>query len=245
MDEKRELIILFVFLMSLFVLVVVPGGYLIYIYQREKFILYAYAMPLIILLGMLGGYLVYNHRKIKHLPIVMGLLGGIGVFSATLPIPVLGFNEPITWDTMKPSLFASAFMFAWMYSVTQGILALIVKKNLKTLLSKYGVDTACYLDPWGKPEETRYKAILAVGKYSNVIEGKEFTIADVYDRPRMIEVTLRDNELFRMFREVAVIPKKLHYSTYPRMLEGFVVVGVIGEGQKIDERIIEEVENWW
>ncbi|PTQ53081.1 MAG: hypothetical protein BLITH_0161 [Brockia lithotrophica] len=48
-----------------------------------------------------------------------------------------------------------------------------------------------------------------------------------------------------MFREVAVIPKKLHYSTYPRMLEGFVVVGVIGESQKIDEKIIEEVENWW
>ncbi|WP_121444339.1 hypothetical protein [Brockia lithotrophica] len=232
------------YMIALFFVVVVIFGYIIYIQEeRGKFIFYIYTMSLNILVGVLGGFLL--HKKTKHLPLILGLLGGITVFVETLSIPILVYHEVITYGIAKLSLLSTVCAFVIIYGATQGILITIVQNNLKALLSKYDVDTACYLDPVGKPGENRYKAILAEGKYSGAIRGKEFTITEVFDSPRIKEVTPMDNELFLMFREVAVIPKKLHYSTYPRMLEGFVVVGVNGDGKNIDERIIKEVENWW
>jgi len=174
--------------------------------------------------------------KVRHLPLISGFLFSTTLFATTWLIPVLFFSEPITPYFLFLSIFVSVFTFVLAYEVTRGAMIMDVENNLKRLLLKCGVDTACYLDPTEKPYE--YFASLAEGKYSNAIKGKQFTITEVFDSPRIKEVTPMDNELFRMFREVAVIPKKLHYSTYPRMLEGFVVVGVNGEGKRIDERVI-------
>ncbi|RDV80904.1 hypothetical protein [Ammonifex thiophilus] len=124
--------------------------------------------------------------------------------------------------------------------------------RLEALAGKYGADAACYLVPhrgYRKGEKSGHCVLLAAGRLAGELKWRHFDVPDLPPRPAMLRPTGESSELFRLFREVAVIPVERFpgrslEGLIPEAQKGFILVGVAGEGGKIDERVIGEVEGW-
>ncbi|WP_134642998.1 hypothetical protein [Ammonifex thiophilus] len=124
--------------------------------------------------------------------------------------------------------------------------------RLEALAGKYGADAACYLVPhrgYRKGEKNGYCVLLAAGRLAGKLKWRHFDVPDLPPRPAVLRPTGESSELFRLFREVAVIPVERFPGRCPDGLilearKGFILVGVAGEGRKVDERVIGEVEGW-